>query len=174
MTSAPQLAGNKARRAEAESILSDRLAGASIYDLEQRYQLSSATIYRRMDDALEHRIAPTVDAYRAQQNEVLDRQMVRLEAQVAAADVLITTLSQGGQPFGSGTPSVVETDKLDKALSTRLRAIEAIIRLTDRRAKLNGLDAPQKAEVHVTIETPADIELRELLQRQAETRGIEA
>lgn len=133
------------RLAEGEAILRDRALGLQVSELCSKYDVSVPTLYRRIDDALKARVAPTVDAYREEQNALLDELMHRWEQQAQAAGIMIH----------EGTVS--ESHALvDRGMTKHAEALNGMLRVSERRAKLNGLDAPAKAEVTVTMTTPID------------------
>jgi hypothetical protein len=61
-----------------------------------------------------------------------------------------------------------------KALGGDVKAIMAITRLMERRAKLFGLDAPVKVDATVTEVTQADIEMEELIREYKAGEGVAA
>ena len=148
-TAGPERRGWKSKRdrlAEGEQMLRDRALGMLASDLCSKYDVSKATLYRRLDEAVKARLAPTVDAYREQQNALLDDLMQRWEQQANAADVMIERGCEG-----EGNMSLVE-----RGMQRRGEALAAMLRVSERRAKLNGLDAPVRGDLTVTITTPID------------------
>jgi hypothetical protein len=137
--------GPQDRLAEGEAILRDRALGMQASEMCAKYGISRATLYRRLDDAVKARIAPTVDAYREQQNALLDDLMSKWAQQCDAGEVLIA----------NGTVEENMT-RVEQGVRIRAEALNGMLRVSERRAKLNGLDAPVKGEVTVTVTTPVD------------------
>lgn len=134
----------KDRLVEGEGILRDRNKGMPISEMCAKYGLSRATVFRRIDEAIAARVVPTVDAYREQQNAVLDDLVRRWEQQVDAADEMVR---QG---------TVVESMALvERGMKMRAEALVGILRVAERRSRLMGTDAPVRAEVTVTDGTPS-------------------
>lgn len=140
------------RTVEGEKMLVDREQGMRVSELCSKYNVSQATLYRRLDDALAARIVPTVDAYRERMNVALDEQMRRWEQQVEGAEAII---SQGTT---SESLAVVE-----RGMAARERALLGMLRVLERRAKLNGLDAPVRVDVQVSSGAGVESRVAELL-----------
>lgn len=135
----------KGREAEAERILRDYVRGTPVRELCDIYELSRPTIHRRIDQAIKLRVAPTVDAHREQQNALLDDLMQRWSAQCDAADAIVAE--------GSRTESM---SLVERGMTKRAEALNGMLRVVERRAKLNGLDAPTRVEATVEVTTPVD------------------
>lgn len=143
-----------------EKILAARNNGQTMPVIAKDLGLSLPTAYRYMDLALALRIPPTVDAYRTQQNDRLDQTQREIQHQIDAANYLV------GEAM---TPGNVSAPLLLKALEARDRAIALQLRLDERRARLNGLDAPIKVDAMVTQSDPREEELAEMV-RQAKAK----
>jgi hypothetical protein len=155
--------GDKERLAEGEAILRDRSHGMQVSALMEKYGLSEKTVYRRLDDALAARIAPTVDAYREQQNALLDDVAEKWRQQLAGAEAMIEA---GTKAENMGA--------VDRGVARRAEALNGMVRVSERRARLNGLDAPIKVEAHVTHSTPIDDAVSALvgeLEERSSTAG---
>lgn len=139
------------RLAEGEAILSDHVNGMPASALCEKYHVSKATLYRRIDTAIKERLAPTVDAYREQQNAILDEQVARVNQHLAAANVM---MAKGEEVSDLGV--------MERGMAHHLKAMEMLTRIVERRAKLNGLDAPVTANVHITVSSPVDDEIEAL------------
>lgn len=142
------------RLAEGEAILSDRANGMSSSALMEKYGISKATLSRRIHQALDARLAVTVDQYREEQNALLDEQMQRLQRHMAAAATMIE--------LGNNTGDAA---LIDRGLQHHLKTIEALNRTMERRARLNGLDAPVKVDAQVTVTTPVDAAVDDLARQ---------
>lgn len=146
--------GEKERLAEAEAILSEFLLGTPVAILSERFELSRATIYRRVDEALAARIVPTVDEYRQQQNALLDDLTAKWRQQVDAAEVMLSDAAEQRSIVG-----------VERAMKLRSDALAGLLRVVERRARLNGTDAPVRVEATVTDATPSiDAKVAELAE----------
>lgn len=138
--------GGEDRLHEAERMLNRYIRGARHSDLMVEFGVSRETVKRRLKLALDARLALTVDEYRAKENEHLDDLVARWEQHIAAADEMIRLAETG--PDG---PSM---SRIDQALAHRAKALDSLLRVAERRARLNGTDAPVQANVTVTDLTP--------------------
>ncbi|MFC5947062.1 hypothetical protein ACFQH9_02065 [Pseudonocardia lutea] len=109
-------------------------------EIAKQFGVSQATVQRRIAEWCAKVIVPKVEEYRAIENAKLDE-----ICNVAGA--------------------IARNPEADPEL--RLKALDRLTRAADRRAKLNGLDAPVKADVTVHEVTQQDLELQEML-REAE------
>ena len=154
---------DKDRLAEAEAILSDKINGMPVSQMMEKYGISKATVYRRIEDAVDARIAPTVDKYREQMNAAYDEQVVRANQNIAGCMSLIDMITRDPE---------AKPGDLAVAISAHARAIELLNRIREAQRKLNGLDMPVKADVTVTHVTPLDTEISDLVsQLDAPTAG---
>lgn len=143
--------GPRDRLLEAETILRDSNRGMTPGQLMEKYGISKATLYRRLNTAVQARLAPTVDEYRERQNAHLDDMLARWEQQVAAADILIEQAQ------------VTESWAMfDRGVKMRETALQGILRVAERRARLMGTDAPVKADVSVTVTSATDAAIEQL------------
>lgn len=149
------------RIALAERILDGRNRGVTMPELAKDAGLSVPTAYRYLRAALERREAPKVDEFRKQQNDSLDLTERQNEEQMALAEHLAT---EGGK--------LNNFDLILRAGAMRQAAIKTRIHLAERRAKLNGLDAPVQVQATVTHLSEVDAELAEMV-RQAERAAEE-
>lgn len=150
--------GNADRRALGEQILAGRNKGQTMHAISRELGISEPSAYRYMNMALEARIAPTVDAFRAQQNDRLDETQRVIDENMRAADIL------GRRAVEEDSPALLE-----RAVTLRNQTAALQIRLDERRAKLNGLDAPIKVDAVVTTQDIADAELQAMI-REAQQR----
>lgn len=148
------------KRAQGERILDARNRGDQMHTIAAREGIAERTAYRRMDDAVNARVFPTVDEYRRQQDIALDLELRRSDETLAAANAMLSS-------------DEVSTDTILKALELRQKVSATRIRVMERRAKLMGLDAPIKAEVQATVTVEAEsLDVMELI-RQAQARNAE-
>ena len=146
------------RLAEGERMLLDRAHGMTQSAIMAKYGYSKVTVVARLQQALNARLATTVDAYREQQNAAIDHLMDRHADALEYANRLIA------KALEDGNLAMAERglDRLDKVTLT-------LLRLHERRAKLNGLDKPVEVEVTVNEVTEQDRELAEMI-REAQAR----
>jgi hypothetical protein len=149
------------RLAEGERMLLDRSLGMTQSQLMEKYGYSKRTVQARLNDALNARIAHTVDDYRAQQNAALDEITSHWVDQVEQAKAMIN------RGAAAKSDSLVER-------GNRLRsdALNGLTRVGERRAKLNGLDAPTRVEKTIRVVTPIDEEIENLV-RESEAMADE-
>lgn len=147
------------RLVEGEQLLSAYSNGRPVSALIEEFGLSRATIYRRLQLAVDARLAPTVDEYRASQNVVLDEQMERANQHLASAGAMMTL----------GTEQE-DIDAIERGLVHHLKAMEMVNRICEARRRLNGLDMPVKVEATVHQVSQQDVELAEMI-REAKARA---
>lgn len=140
------------RLREGEQILSDRINGMPVSQMMEKYSCSRQTIYNRIDQATKARVAPTVDAYRQQMNAAYEEQMEMALRHKAAALSLITMADAKGDPKA-----------LTAGMMEHARAFDMIARTREAQRKLNGLDLPVTANVNVTVTTPFDSAVDDLV-----------
>lgn len=141
------------RLAMGEQILAARNVGKTMPMAARELGISLATAERYLRLALEARIPPTVDEFRRQQNDRLDLTQREIETQMEIAQSLGRRALESESPVGL----------LVQASQIRAQALALQLRLDDRRARLNGLDAPIKVDATITEISEADRELAELL-----------
>jgi transposase len=164
--------GESNRRAEREAMLADQVRGMRLSQLVEKYNVSAATVSRRLKQALDERMPATVDARREQLNASLDEQLAGWQANYEAG----TRLAAGAVTVDPETGlEVLDTAQLERGIKIRTDALAGMARCDERRARLNGTDAPVKVEAEVTQVTPQERELRDLIeQAQREQAAREA
>lgn len=144
--------------AEAQRALELHLAGVPSYHACQQLGISKSTYHRRIRWAMTFRIAPKVDEYRQEQNARLDMYQHRLLEELARPAGMLLTDQGAAIPVGQ----VRGTDAA--AVIGKLLAIE------ERRARLNGLDAPTKVDHNVRVQDSFATLLDELAQNDPTKR----
>ena len=143
-------------------MLLDRSMGMTQSQLMEKYGYSKPTVMKRLDEALKSRLATTVDAYREQQNVALDEITSHWVDQLEQAKAMI---NRG---------ALAKSDSLvERGHKLRSDALNGLTRVGERRAKLNGLDAPTRTEATIRVVTPVD-EAIENLVRESEAMADEA
>lgn len=142
----------KDRLIEGEQILADKALGVRLSDIMTKYGLSKATVHRRIDEAVKARLAVTVDAYREQQNALLDDMAVKWQGQI----------NMGEELFRQGTLTE-NMIMIDRGVDIRERGLVGLLRVVERRSKLNGLDAPVRVDAVIVHHDAKDLELAEMV-----------
>ena len=158
--------GSRQRAAEGEQMLADYNRGVTLAELVEKYGLSRATVNRRLTATVESRRRVTTDVYREQQNALLDSLMADHQRNLDAGTLLVTRGSTG-QPDPETGEIMINTDLIERGLSVRAKALDGLLRVAERRHKLNGTDAPVVAQVEVTQVTQQERELSDLLAAAA-------
>jgi hypothetical protein len=151
------------RLAEAEALLSDHINGMPISQLMGKYELSRATVYRRIDAAIDARIAPTVDRYREKMNAAYEEQIIRANQNIEGCLRLIEIVTAG-----------TDVAAVERALAAHARAVELLNRTREAQRKLNGLDMPVRAEVTVTVQDETERAISDLNARMERLRAPSA
>lgn len=145
----------------AERILDARNRGVTMYEIAKTEGISRETAQRYLRAALEARQALAVDEFRKQQNDSLDLSERQIQEQMDLAEHLAR---EGAKRH--------DFDLVIRAAAIRDRAIGKRLSLAERRARLNGLDAPVQVQATVTHLDAVDAELADLV-RQAEQAAEE-
>lgn len=149
------------RRSLGEKVLAARNRGVKMHEVAKELGIGEATADRYMKLALEARIAPTVDEFRRQQNDRLDETMRRAEEQVDAANSIIAD-----ELAKRGTDDRPNVSVILAALRERANGLALALRVDERRARLNGLDAPTVVNATVHQVDAEDVELAELIREE--------
>ena len=129
--------GRQQREAEGERVLDLVVRGWTHRQIAAELGMSLRTVAHRQEDAIKRKMPVTVSAYRDVMNEQLDNMMRLVVEKAAAGDI------------------------------SPLDAVDRMVKISDRKAKLNGVDAPVQAEVTVTQVTQQEKELQALLEAAA-------
>lgn len=146
------------RRELGEEIITRRNRGQTMYDIAADLGIGERTAYRYMDDALDARIVPKVDQFRKVENERLDYTDRQNEEQIHTADAIIR---EGAIRR--------DADMVLKGAKLRGEALALRVRIAERRAKLNGLDAPIVVQATHTFVDENESELQDMI-REAQAK----
>jgi hypothetical protein len=146
------------RREMGEEILTRRNGGQTMYDIAADLGIGERTAYRYLDAALDARIVPKVDQHRKIENEKLDYTERQNEEQIDTAEAIIREGAINR-----------DADLVIKGAKLRGEALALRVRIAERRAKLNGLDAPIVVNANVTVTDPNESELQEMI-REAQAK----
>lgn len=144
MAANPSSIGNDAKIvAEQEQCYDLRMQGLSIREIARRVGLGVGTVHNRLNDEINKRIAPKSDALRVFELDKLDDIEARL---IAERNVI---------PVGDNPDAIV-------------KLVNSQVSTMARRARLMGLDAPEKVAIsgHLSPEIPAS--LKAAMDRAAE------
>jgi hypothetical protein len=153
-----------ARAAEGEAMLADQVNGMRQTEMMAKYGVSRATLARRLKAALDVRLPATAEARREQLNAALDDQAAEWQRNLDAGTRLAASASTRDPDTGE---EVIDSAVLERGLAIRAAALAGRARVDERRAKLNGTDAPVKVESEVVVVTAQERELRDLLEQAA-------
>lgn len=129
--------------AEDEKALELRLTGLTYRAMSSELDISFKTAERRVKRALNRRLAPKVDEYRAMEDERILFVIAKL---------------------------IVIADNDDVKAADRIAAYNSILRASAQRAALHGLNAPVKVDATVVTVSQEDLEMQELI-REAKMRA---
>lgn len=136
-----------------------------MHEIAKVLAIGEVTADRYMKLALEARIAPTVDEFRRQQNDRLDESSRKAAEQVEACEQIIRDEADKRAVGGEPNLAIVLS-----AMRERANAVSLMLRIDERRAKLNGLDAPVQVQATVHQVDTEDAELAELV-REAQAKA---
>lgn len=151
-----------------ERVLREKLTGRFMVDIAKDIGISTVTAYRYMNAALDRREVAAVEDFRKFANEHLDDIEQQVAGQIELAEHLIRkggemVLGGGAEALGAGYTLIERGAKL------RDRSIVRRISLAERRAKLNGLDAPVVVQATVVTLSEVDADLAAMVA-EAERR----
>jgi hypothetical protein len=108
----------------------------SLEKIAKEVRLGKATVHARIQAEIAARVLPLVDEVRKMELDRLDRWLEKLDAQIQD----------------------------DEAAGGCARNIEVAVKVAERRAKLLGINAPEKVEATVHEVSATDVALAELVQ----------
>lgn len=142
MGNIPQAHSNSVQVAEEQiACYALRLKGLTIRAIADELNMAKSTVERRLIAERESRVAPLADEVRQLELDRLDHFTAKL------------------------------WDRIDFGGKSTARDIEVAMKVSERRAKLLGLDAPEKQQIEATVENRAPEVLR--LIEQAEAKAAE-
>lgn len=148
------------RRSLGEQVITRRNAGEKMHVIAEDLGLSVKTCYAYMDLCLAERVALAVDEHRKLANDRLDETQAEISRQLDQANALAR------MGIEENRPSWVE-----RGIAQRAQALALQLRLEERRAKLNGLDAPVRVDVEHHVYDGVDAELAEMMRRAEQEEG---
>lgn len=155
-----------------DKVVALRRQRLSFGEIGQQLGVSESMARKIYDQVIKAIPAANLEAHRVEELERLD------ELERKAINVLegLHPLVQQGRIINRGHKDESGTWVVDEELVDSgpvLAALDRVLKIQERRAKLLGLDAPAKTEVNVGAVDPASIELRLLLEQRAERNAAE-
>jgi hypothetical protein len=141
--------------AECEAILRDKNRGMSTSEVCEKWKISQPTMSRRIKAALDANRIDDIVEYREREMAACDDYMDRWQGQLVIAEQMATAAL-------ASKPDAV-LNGLAAAARVRSEALNGMLRVSERRARLAGADSPVKADVTVTLRTDTDRAIDELL-----------
>lgn len=142
--------------AECEAILRDKNRGMSTSAICEKWEISLPTMKRRIRAALDANRIDDIIEYREREMAACDDLIERWQGQLVIAEQ-IAMAALACDP--------VTVDGLERAARIRSEALNGMLRVRERRAKLAGADAAVKVEAKVVHYDARDIELAEMVRR---------
>lgn len=143
-----------------------RLQGLTIAAIGRELDLAGSTVHEMLTEYSAQRLDPLADEYRRIEQDRLDDYTAKAYEVLVAEHVLV----QHGKVIYDP-----ETGAPMRDLAPKLAALDRLVRISERRSRLLGLDAVIKADVTVTQVDPRDLELVQLItEAQAKTAREEA
>lgn len=140
MVRPPQMEPNPALIAkQAEMCFELKAKGWSLRRIGVEVGVAPNTVRKRIEDECARRLSPKVEELRTVMDCTLDAAQVTVQEIIEAPD----------------TPA-----------SMKLQALDRLVKLMERRAKLHGLDAPVKVDAVVTQQTQMEAEIQALFDAQ--------
>lgn len=151
-------AGKAERQARAYDL---RLSGLTIRQIAAELGVSYTTVHGDLRREIHERIDPLKDQY-------LQYELDRLDAYQRAALAVLENPGTPVQDFEGRVHVIMDDKKI-------LGAIDRLVKISESRRKLCGLDAPVKVQGDVTVTetTQEDLELQELI-REAKVKAAQA
>lgn len=163
---------------QAGQMFEDRVRGMTLREIAEKYEVSLATVRRRLATHMPEVLDKSVTKFRAVEMHKLDQLEDKVDEIIGKVHY---TVSHGRVIYLEDPDTGLSIPLEDSA--PILQAIQTKLRIAERRAKLLGLDRPYKAEVNVNkTVTPDDDSLKKLLEdlhqkqqrEEAVLRGIES
>lgn len=150
------------RAAQREQAYDLRLRGRTLRQIGQDMGLSHETVRQLLREEIANRLDPLKDQYLQYEMDRLDHMQQAVFAVLDNPGKVVTGVTADGRHWSA---LVMDDSKV-------LGAVDRLVRISESRRKLCGLDAPVKvqADVQVTETTQEDLELQELL-REAKAKA---
>ncbi|GIH26044.1 hypothetical protein Aph01nite_43540 [Acrocarpospora phusangensis] len=141
-----------------------RLQGLTIAVIARELDLAGSTVHELLTEYSAARLDPLTDEYRRIELDRLDDYTAKAYEVLVAEHVLV----QHGKVIYDP-----ETEAPMRDLAPKLAAIDRLVRISERRSRLLGLDAVIKADVTVTPVDPTDLALMQLVTEARAKTAVE-
>lgn len=165
-------ASDARRTQEREQAYELRLRGRTLRQIAADMGCSTAKVQDLLREEIKERLDPLKDQYLQYELDRLDAMQQAVIAVLEQPWTVVTVSYETGEVDDDGKPewglrkiAIVDDRKI-------LGAVDRLVRISESRRKLVGLDAPVKvqADVQVTETTQEDLELQELI-REAKAKA---
>lgn len=140
-----------------------RLTGATLREISAALGISVTTVHERLADHMAGRVDPLADQYRAMLLDQLDDLTAKAYKVLTAEHIVVQhgkiVRDEDGEPVRDHGPV--------------LAAIDRLIKINERRARLTGADATIKVDAQVHQVDPADIELAQMISEAKARQAAE-
>lgn len=161
MSARQELRSNPAEKAEQQVKCYElKLTGMSLRAIGKAVSLSHETVRQYIALEADSRVLPLANQLRKQELDRLDQMELAVRGVLEAQHYVVSDGRVVKLKSEDGTEDALPDDE------HVLKAVDRLLKIQDRRAKLLGLDAPTQVEATVHEVTQADIELRGLIQQQ--------
>lgn len=162
------------RAAEREKAYDLRIRGLTLRQIADELQCGKDKVHTLLREEIHNRLDPL-------REQALQYELDRLDHMQQAVLVVldnpgrVVTVFVDGPPDEEGSPTLVPRNHVIVDDKKILGAIDRLVRISESRRKLLGLDAPVKVtgDLTVTETTQADLELQEII-REAKVRAAAA
>ncbi|GAA1281344.1 sigma factor-like helix-turn-helix DNA-binding protein [Saccharothrix xinjiangensis] len=134
-----------------------RLQHYTIREISALTGLSVGTVHSRIQDAIATYVTPFVEQYRTMERERLEGLSRRVLAMMSKPHYVLK----------DGTVLTVDDEPVED-IGITLACVDRLLRIQERRAKLEGLDAAPKTEADEGTVSPEDVELVRLVKAARE------
>lgn len=162
-SNARQKQNTEIRAEQAAQAYELRLTGATLREIGATLGIALTTVHERLRDHMAVRVDPLADQYRAMELDKLDALSAKAYEVLTKKHIVVQhgkiVRDEDGNALNDDTPV--------------LHAIDRLVRIAERRAKLLGLDAAVKVDAQVTQVDPADIELAQMINEAKAKQSAE-
>jgi hypothetical protein len=163
---------NAGRTAEREQAYDLRIRGLTHRQIADRMGIATSKVQTLLREEIANRLDPLKDQYLQYELDRLDHMQQAVLAVIDNPGTVVHVAEFTGELDKNGARKFVMVPVLIMDDKKILGAVDRLIRISESRRKLCGLDAPVRSAVDVTVTetTQEDLELAELL-REAKARA---
>lgn len=140
-----------------------RLVGRTLRQIADDMGVSHTYVHDLLREEIKLREDPLIDQVRQLELDRIDG-YVQACMHVLANPGMVVTVPQEGPPDEEGRPTVVMVQHVIVDDRKILGAIDRLIKLSETKRKMLGIDAPVKTQVDIVETTQADLELQEMVR----------